>query len=177
MAFAESMTDPPPTARMKSIPSSRHSWIPSRTRLSLGFGFTPASSTCPTPAAVRLPRTRSRSPERSAEPPEWCTSTLFEHFAVSAPTWASTPLPKNIVVLLLNTKLFICLSLSIQTRPSAVRRGAAPGEEYTATGAGIQPCGNAAEPGVGGKKRRPGGCPGATVRRCDRLRIGSPYLM
>ena len=53
MALAESMTLPPPTARMKSIFSRRQMLMPSRTSESLGLGTTPGSSTQLTPASAR----------------------------------------------------------------------------------------------------------------------------
>ena len=52
IAFAESTALPPPTASIKSIFSSLHIFIPSLTRLNLGFGLTPPSSTTSIPASV-----------------------------------------------------------------------------------------------------------------------------
>ena len=50
MALAESMTLPPPTARIKSTSSLRHSSIPSCTSPLLGFGRTPPRETAVMPA-------------------------------------------------------------------------------------------------------------------------------
>ena len=45
MSLAESITEPPPTARTKSTPSSRHSFMPFLTSDSCGLATTPPSST------------------------------------------------------------------------------------------------------------------------------------
>ena len=62
IAFAVSMTEPPPTARRKSTFSLRARSMPSYTFLSVGLGLTPPSSTRSMPAAWRLSVTRSSSP-------------------------------------------------------------------------------------------------------------------
>ena len=73
MAFAESITEPPPTASTKSMPSRSASAMPLRTSDTFGFGDTPPSSTKARPAVNRLFSTRSSRPEvRALEPPK-CT--------------------------------------------------------------------------------------------------------
>ena len=75
MAFAESMTEPPPTASTQSTLASLQRRTPSRTRVISGFGRTPPSSKCSMPAASSDAPTRSMSPEATALPPPKCTST------------------------------------------------------------------------------------------------------
>ena len=69
MAFAESITEPPPTARISSIPCSLQIAIPSFTRLSRGFGLTPDNSYIVMPEAFREAVTVSYNPEALIEPP------------------------------------------------------------------------------------------------------------
>ena len=69
IAFDESTTLPPPTASRKSTPSAMASRTPSSMSELRGLGFTPPSSTKPTPASASDALTRSRSPLRTAEPP------------------------------------------------------------------------------------------------------------
>lgn len=51
MNLAQSMTEPPATARIRFIPCSRTRFTPSRTLSSRGFGVTPESSTTSLPAS------------------------------------------------------------------------------------------------------------------------------
>ena len=96
MAFAESMTEPPPTARIQSTLASLQRRTPSRTRVISGFGRTPPSSKCSMPAASSDAPTRSISPEATALPPPKCTSTRLAPAAVSfSPTCSSAPRPKT----------------------------------------------------------------------------------
>jgi hypothetical protein len=69
IAFAESMTLPPPTARMRPKPFSLHSLTPSWTKLSRGFGLTPPSSIHSTLAARSEAVTRSYKPDCLMLPP------------------------------------------------------------------------------------------------------------
>ena len=66
IAFAESTTDPPPTASTQSTPSSLHRATPSRTSPISGFGRTPPSFTHAMPAASSDALTRSMSPLSTA---------------------------------------------------------------------------------------------------------------
>ena len=96
MAFAESMTEPPPTARTQSTLASLQRRTPSRTRVISGFGRTPPSSKCSMPAASSEAPTRSMSPEATALPPPKCTSTRLAPAAASfSPTCSSAPRPKT----------------------------------------------------------------------------------
>ena len=67
-AFAESMTLPPPTARMKLTSAASPSRIASRTNETRGFGRTPPMTRNASPADVRFFSIRESSPERSALP-------------------------------------------------------------------------------------------------------------
>ena len=69
IAFAESIAEPPPTARMKSIRSRRTRSMPSYTLSSRGFGIAPPRRTHVMPCCARSRSSRSISPERTAEPP------------------------------------------------------------------------------------------------------------
>ena len=96
MAFAESMTEPPPTASTQSTLASLQRRTPSRTRVISGFGRTPPSSKCSMPAASSDAPTRSISPEATALPPPKCTSTRLAPAAASfSPTCSSAPRPKT----------------------------------------------------------------------------------
>ena len=68
-AFAVSIELPPPTARIKSACISTAFFTPSSARASLGFGFTPPSSSKARPSFARDASTRSRRPLRFALPP------------------------------------------------------------------------------------------------------------
>ena len=105
IAFAESMTDPPPTASTQSTPSFLHRATPSRTSSISGFGRTPPSFTHSTPAASSDAQTRSMSPLRTALCPPKCTSTFFAPRSASLPpTFSSTPRPKTNCVGDMNSK-------------------------------------------------------------------------
>ena len=96
MAFAESMTEPPPTASTQSTLASLQRRTPSRTSVISGFGRTPPSSKCSMSAASSEAPTRSMSPEATALPPPKCTSTRLAPTAASfSPTCSSAPRPKT----------------------------------------------------------------------------------
>ncbi len=69
MAFAESMTLPPPTATIQSISSRLQRATPSRTSAISGLGRTPPSSNTVTPACSSDARTRATRPLATADPP------------------------------------------------------------------------------------------------------------
>ena len=69
MAFAVSMTEPPPMARMKSAPKRSASRTPSRAWETSGFGWTPPRTSNAMPLSVSVRSTRARSPERMTLPP------------------------------------------------------------------------------------------------------------
>ena len=98
-AFAESITLPPPMARMKFTSAVSPSRIASRTNATRGFGCTPPITRNASPAEVRFISIRESSPERSALPPPWRMSTRRAPAARSfAGTASSAPRPKMISV-------------------------------------------------------------------------------
>ncbi len=108
MAFAESITEPPPTASTKSMPSRSASAMPLRTSDTFGFGDTPPSSTKARPAANRLFSTRSSRPEvRALEPPKCtrmrCAPSSFRR----GPICSSISLPNTISVVVCRLKFSI----------------------------------------------------------------------
>ncbi len=112
MAFAESMTDPPPTASTQSMPLSLHSATPSRTKVISGFGRTPPSFTHSTPAAPSEAHTRSIRPLLIADWPPKCTRTFFAPRSASiGPTFSSAPWPNTKCVGDTNSKF------SMENRP------------------------------------------------------------
>ena len=96
MAFAESMTDPPPTASTQSTPSALQAATPSRTSVISGFGRTPPSFTYATPAASSEAHTRSIRPLLMADWPPKCTRAFFAPRSASiGPTFSSALLPNT----------------------------------------------------------------------------------
>ena len=59
MTLEASIVEPPPTARMTSMPSSRQIWTPLLTVVWCGFGSTPPSSEMVMPAFFRMSTTLS----------------------------------------------------------------------------------------------------------------------
>ena len=96
IAFAESITLPPPTARTKSIFSRRQSAMPSRTSPLRGLGCTPPSGTYATPAASSEATTLSYTPFAFTLPPPKCSSAFVPpYLRTSAPVFSSAPRPNT----------------------------------------------------------------------------------
>ena len=106
---------PPPIARIKSIFSLRHISIPLRTRLSLGFGFTPPNSRISIFCCFNELLTASKSPFFLIRSEPYTTSTLLQslYFRIFSPTCSCVPFPNTISVVLENSKLIIFLPVLI----------------------------------------------------------------
>lgn len=91
----QSMTEPPPTARMSVTPCSRASVAPSWALAYVGFGMMPLKSTTVLPAASSWPRTWSYGPLRLMEPPSNASITTSPMRVISASSaYAVVPSPK-----------------------------------------------------------------------------------